>query len=60
MPRKILTDEERIENKRLARQKYRQSEKGKEKYAKANKAYQKGEKYKEYKKEYYKNNKIID
>jgi len=57
MGRKRLSDEERIENKRLARQKYRQSEKGKEKYAKANKEYQKGDKYKAYKKEYYISNK---
>lgn len=53
MPRKLLTDEERAENKRLARQKYRKSEKGKAKYAAANKVYQKCDKYKAYKKEYY-------
>jgi len=43
----VLSEEERKERRRIANQKYRQSEKGKKKTNEANKRYQKTDKFKE-------------
>ncbi len=60
MRKSTLTEAERIERRKQSRIKYAQSEKGKAAQAKSVKKYQQGERYREYKRKYYQDHKLLN